>query len=211
MIAASALLAAEQVRTPGHFQWPVITLLLLVLHAYVEQARAGRWSVVLGGITFWLMDWVNEIVNGLLFHFSSFAPAWSTAGSSAYTVLIGLNVEISLMFAVMGLLALRMLPDDARQRWLGLPNRLVLAATASVACVLVELWLHHVGALQWAWADWNADHPWLIWLLGYLPFFVAAYAVHDLNCRRRQVSIVAALATAVALALYVFADLLAWI
>ncbi len=211
MIAASALLAAEQVRTPGHFQWPVITLLLLVLHAYVEQARAGRWSVVLGGITFWLMDWVNEIVNGLLFHFSGFAPAWSTAGSSAYTVLIGLNVEISLMFAVMGLLALRMLPDDARQRWLGLPNRLVLAATASVACVLVELWLHHVGALQWAWADWNADHPWLIWLLGYLPFFVAAYAVHDLNCRRRQVSIVAALATAVALALYVFADLLAWI
>ncbi len=211
MLAPSALLAAAQLRTPDHFQWPVITLLLLVLHAYVEQARAGRWNVVLGGIAFWLMDWVNEIVNGLLFHFSGFAPAWSTAGSSAYTVLIGLNVEISLMFAVMGLIATRLLPDDAQQRWFGLPNRLVLAATSSVACVLVELWLHHIGALQWAWSGWNADRPWLIWLLGYLPFFVVAYAVHDLASRRRQITVVATLATAVALALYVFGDLLAWI
>ena len=134
MIAASAAQAHALVRDASHFQWYVIPLLLLVVHAYGEQVAEKRWSVVLGGLTFWLLGWVNEIWNGLLFHFSGFAPAWGTPGSSAYVILIGLNIEISFMFAIMGLFAMRALPANRELPILGLNNRWVLASGNSVLC-----------------------------------------------------------------------------
>lgn len=211
MIAASAAQAQALVRDASHFQWYVIPLLLIVLHAYGEQVAAKRWSVVFGALTFWLLDWVNEIWNGLLFHFSGFAPAWGTPGSSAYVILIGLNIEISFMFAIMGLFAMRQLPADRHLKILGLNNRWALAMGNSVLCVLVEIWLNHIGALTWEWRGWNVGAPFLIWLIGYLPFFVVGYWVHDLGSVRRQATFVASLAGGVAICLAVFAGGLGWI
>lgn len=211
MIADSAAQAQALVRDASHFQWYVIPLLLLVIQAYGEQAAARRWNVVLAGVAFWLMDWINEIWNGLLFHFSGFAPAWGTPGSSAYVILIGLNVEITFMFAIMGLYAARMLPADAGAKIFGVNNRWVIAAANSVLCVCVELWLNHIGALTWEWPGWNAGTPWLIWLVGYIHFFVVAYLVHDMRSRRRQVAVVAGLGTTVASAMALFAGVLHWI
>ena len=211
MIAPSAAQAHALVRDASHFQWYVIPLLLLVVHAYGEQVAHKRWSVVFGGLTFWLLDWVNEIWNGLLFHFSGFAPAWGTPGSSAYVILIGLNIEISFMFAIMGLFAMRTLPADSKWRIAGLNNRWVLAGANSVLCVLVEVWLNHIGALTWEWPAWGAHAPWLIWLIGYMPFFVVGYWVHDMGSVKRQARVVACLATFVAVCLGVFAGVLGWI
>ncbi|MDO8653118.1 MAG: hypothetical protein Q7R66_13115 [Undibacterium sp.] len=211
MIATSAAEAQALVRNSSHFQWYVIPLLLMVIYAYTEQAAEKRWSVVLGGIAFWLMDWVNEIWNGLLFHFSNFAPAWGTPGNSAYVILIGLNIEISFMFAIMGLFAVRMLPLDRKLKILGINNRWFLASANSVLCVIVELWLNHIGALTWEWRGWNAGAPVLIWLIGYMPFYVVAYWVHDMPSLKRQISTVGALAASVMLGLGVFSGLLGWI
>jgi hypothetical protein len=211
MIAASAAQAQALVRDSSHFQWYVIPLLLLVIHAYGEQAAEKRWSVVLAGIAFWLMDWINEIWNGLLFHFSGFAPAWGTPGGSAYVILIGLNIEITFMFAIMGLYAVRLLPADRSLKIMGINNRWFLAAANSVLCVCVELWLNHIGALTWEWRWWNVGAPFLIWLIGYMPFFVVAYWVHDMASRSRQIAVVGGLAAVVLAGLGVFAGGLGWI
>ncbi|GAB3255162.1 hypothetical protein [Chitinimonas naiadis] len=211
MIAPSAAQAHALLRDPSHFQWHVIPILLLVIHAYGEQAAARRWSVVLGGIAFWLMDWVNEIGNGLLFHFTGYAPAWGTPGGSAYVILIGLNIEISFMFAIMGLFAVRALPADRQLKILGINNRWLIAGVSSVLCVLVELWLNHIGALTWEWPWWNVGAPLLIWLIGYLPFFAVAYWVHDMPSTRRQLTVVGGLATTVLTGLGVFGGVLGWI
>jgi hypothetical protein len=211
MIPASAAQAWSLVRDASHFSWYVIPLLLLVIHAYGEQAAARRWNVVLAGLAFWLMDWINEIWNGLLFHFSGFAPAWATPGGSAYVILIGLNIEISFMFAIMGLYAVRALPADPKLKILGLNNRWLFAAVNSVLCVFVELWLNHIGALTWEWSGWNRGAPWLIWLIGYLPFFVVAYWVHDMRSTRKQLAVVGSLACAVIAALAAFGAILHWI
>lgn len=211
MIAPYAAQAQAGVRDATHFQWYVIVLLLLVLYAYVEQAAEKRWNVVLGGLTFWLMDWVNEIWNALLLHFSGFAPAWSTAGNSAYTILIGLNIEISFMFAIMGLLAMRMLPAERKLSIFGINNRWLIAGVSSLLCVLVELCLHQLGALRWEWSGWNADAPYLIWLIGYMPFFIVGYWVHDMPSRRRQIATVATLAGTVVSALLILVGILGWI
>ena len=211
MLASSAVQAQALVRDPSHFQWYVIPLLLLVIYAYVEQAAEKRWSVVLGGLAFWLMDWINEIWNGLLFHFSGFAPAWGTPGASAYVILIGLNIEITFMFAIMGLFAVRMLPADSNLKILGINNRWVIASVNSILCVFVELWLNHIGALTWEWRGWNAGAPFLIWLVGYMPFYVVAYWVHDMRSVKRQITVVASLAGLVLAGLGLFVGVLGWI
>jgi len=211
MIAASAAKAQALLRDPSHFQWYLIPLLLLVIYAYGEQAAEKRWNVVLGGLTFWLMDWINEIWNGLLFHFSGFAPAWGAPGSSAYVILIGLNVEITFMFAIMGLFAMRTLPADRKLKILGVNNRWFFAGANSVLCVMVELWLNHIGALTWEWRWWNVGAPFLIWLIGYMPFYVAGYWVHDMPSLKRQVTVVASLAGIVLSCLGIFGGVLGWI
>lgn len=211
MLAASAVQAQSLVRDASHFQWYVIPLLLIVFYAYVEQVAQRRWNVVLAGLAFWLMDWVNEIWNALLFHFSGFAPAWGTPGNSAYVLLIGLNIEISFMFAIMGLMSVRMLPSDPGLRFFGIPNRWLLAICNSILCVMVELWLNRIGVLTWEWPWWNVRAPWLIFLIGYLPFFLVAYWVHDMASRKRQLWVVGMLAMIVVASLTLFAGILNWI
>src|SRR3546814_2009676 len=145
----SAARALSILRDPSHFAWYVIPLLLLVLYVYAQQVRARQWPVVFGGLAFWCMDWINEIWNSLLFHFTQYAPAWGAPGETAYLILIGLNVAICLMFAVMGVTSLLLLPADPRLKLLGINNRLFLAVLHSLLAVGVDCWLNAIGALTW--------------------------------------------------------------
>jgi hypothetical protein len=85
-----------------------------------------------------------------------------------------------------------------------------LAIGNSVLCVLVEIWLNHIGALTWEWSGWNVRAPWLIWLIGYMPFYLVAYWVHDMPARKQQITVVGSLAAVVLVALGVFGGL-GWI
>lgn len=209
--AASALRAQALLRDPQHFQWYLLPLLLLTLYVYAEQIRAQRGSVVLGGLAFWCMDWINEIGNALIFHFTAYAPIWATPGETAYQLLIGLNSEISLMFAVLGVAALLLLPADPRLRILGVNNRWLFAVVNSLLAVGIECLLNAAGALSWEYAYWNRGFPYLIVLFGYLPFFAMAYWVHDMTDRRRQLRTVGLLAGFVILSLTVFGGILGWL
>ncbi|WP_028008500.1 hypothetical protein [Solimonas flava] len=209
--AESAARALGLLRDPTHFKWYVIPLLLIVVYVYAEQVRARRWPVVLGGLAFWFMDWINEIWNGLVFHFTQYAPVWGAPGDTAYLILIGLNVEICLMFAVMGVSSLLLLPADPRLRILGINNRLFFAALNSALAVAVECWLNAIGALTWEYRYWNRGFPYLVFVIGYLPFFLVAYWVHDLPDTRQQLKAVAALGGVVAASLLLFGGLLGWL
>lgn len=65
--------ALSILRDPALFKWYVIPMLLLVVYVYAQQVHARRWPVVFGGLAFWLIDWINEIWNALVFHFTQFA------------------------------------------------------------------------------------------------------------------------------------------
>jgi hypothetical protein len=167
--------------------------------------------VVFAGLAVWGMDWFNEIWNGLVFHFTGHAPVWAAPDATAYLILIGLNLEICLMFAIAGVVVAKTLPADPRLPILGLPNRWVLALAASVFCVVVEVGLNAIGQLTWDWSWWNARAPWLIVVFGYLTFFVVGFWVHDMPTVRRQAATVAAIFAFDAIALAVFAGGLGWI
>jgi len=207
----SAQQALAVLRNPETFQWYVIPLFALVVYVYAVEVERRNWSLVFAGLAFWGMDWFNEIWNGLVFHFTNRAPVWGTPGDSAYVLLIGLNIEICFMFAVAGIAFGKLLPADKRLRILGIPNRIVMAVVGSIFCVFVEVLLNLVGALTWDYSFWNIGAPWLIFLIGYLPFFLVSFWVHDMECVKKKAAAVGTILGVDLLALLVFGVILGWI
>jgi hypothetical protein len=207
----AAMEAVNNLRQGSLFQWYVIPLLALVAYVYAVEVEKRNWSAVFAGLAFWGMDWFNEIWNALVFHFSGFAPVWGAPAKTAYLILVGLNIEICFMFAIAGIVFAKQLPRDPETRILGLPNRLFVAICGSIFCVAVECWLNSVGALTWEYAWWNLRVPWLIFLVGYLPFFLVSFWVYDMKSVRKQVTTVGALYAVVIASLALFGGVLGWI
>ena len=203
--------AVSILRDAGQFQWHVIPILLLVLYVYANEIERRNWNVVFAGLALFGMDWFNEILNSLVFHFTQYAPLWSAPADTAFLILIGLNIEISFNFAIMGIVVAKTLPPDPATRILGVPNRWFLAVAASAFCVGIELFLNAAGALTWDYWWWNVRMPWLILLFGYLTFFVVAFWVHDMPTLRQKVRTVGAIFAFDAVCLLVFGAWLRWI
>ncbi|WP_456469243.1 hypothetical protein [Archaeoglobus sp.] len=163
------------------------------------------------GLAFWGMDWFNEIWNALVFHFTNYAAVWMAPGKTAYLILIGLNIEISMMFAIMGIAATKVLPEDRNAKVFGLPNRIFYAVALSMACVVIEVVLNAADVLIWEYWWWNANMPFLIFLVGYLPFFLVAYWVYDMDSTRKQALTAGGILGFDALLLIIFAGFLGWI
>jgi uncharacterized BrkB/YihY/UPF0761 family membrane protein len=94
---------------------------------------------------------------------------------------------------------------------LGVPNRIFLAVANSIFCVVVEIWLNSVDALTWDWSFWNTGAPWLIFLIGYLTFFLVSFWVHDMKTIRSKAITVGAIFAVDLLAIIVFGFALNWI
>jgi hypothetical protein len=207
----SAQQALSILRDGSVFQWYVITLFALVVYVYANEIERRNWSLVFAGLAFWGMDWFNEIWNGLVFHFTHYAPVWGAPGKTAYLILIGLNIEICFMFAIAGIAFSKMLPKDKKMKIFGIPNRLLFAIVGSVFCVFVECLLNAVGALTWDYPWWNTGVPWLIFLVGYLPFFLVAFWVFDMESVRKKMITVGSILGFDVICLIVFMGILKWI
>lgn len=207
----SARLAFSILRDPSQFKWYVIPLLALLFYIYSVELEKKNWSLVFAGLAYWGMDWFNEIWNSLVFHFNGYAPVWGAPGATAFLLLIGLNIEICFMFAISGIVWCRMLPADKKKKILGLPNRWFFAIAGSIFCVLIEVLLNAAGALTWDYSWWSAGAPWLIFLIGYLPFFLVSFWVFDMKTIKSKLIAVGTIWGVVIASLIVFIPVLHWI
>jgi hypothetical protein len=198
-------------RDGSQFQWYVIPLLAFVFYVYTVEVEKRNWNLVLAGLAFWGMDWLNEIVNSLVFHFTNYAPIWGAPGKTAFLILIGLNIEIMFMFAVSGIIWSKMLLPDKKIKIFGIPNRAFIAIAGAAFCVFVEYLLNSAGALTWEYTWWNRGAPWLIFLFGYLTFFIVAFWVYDMNSLKNKLTVVGVIWTIAILALMLFIPILNWI
>jgi hypothetical protein len=201
--------AQHLLRAPGMFQWSTVTLLALVVYVYAVEVQQANWSAVLAA--FWLMDWFNEIVNALVLHFNGHAALWTVTGHSSFVILIGLTVEITLFFAVNGVVFAKLLPADRSARILGLPSRWVMSVALSLVSVGVELLLHADGVFHWYYWWWNVASFPVIVVFGYLTFYVVSFTVYYMPARLRQIQVVGGLAALDLIAGLVFGPLLGWI
>jgi hypothetical protein len=75
----------------------------------------------------------------------------------------------------------------------------------------VELFLNAVGALTWDYWWWNVRMPWLIFLFGYLTFFIVSFWVYDMSSVRRKAVTVSTIFAFDVVCLVLFAVVLKWI
>ncbi len=207
----SAAAALSILRDASQFQWYVIPLFAMVVLFYFLEVEKKNWNAIFAGLALWGTDWFFEILNALVFHFTQKAPLWGAPGDTAYLLLIGLNIEISMMFAIAGIAFTKVLPRDKKAKLLGLPNRLVCAIGFAAFCVFVEILLNLAGALTWDYPFWCARAPWLIIFAAYFPLIRVTYWVYDLETLRAKTLAVGCLYAVNVLALLVFAGILGWI
>ena len=182
-------------RDGSTFEWSTVALLAFVFYVYAVEVERRRWDILLAGLAFWFMDWFNELANSAIFHASDRAPLWTVTGDTSYLILIGLGVEISMLFLVAGIVFVKQLPADRDLKILGVPNRLFLVFAFSCLCVLVEVFLESTGYFTWEYWWWNTPFVPLIVVFGYMTFFGIAAWVYDMGeNRRRQLRVVGTLA-----------------
>lgn len=211
MLTEASQQALRILRDGSHFEWYVVPLLAFVLYVYAVEVERRNWNVIFAGLAFWGMDWFNEIVNGLVLHFSGESALWTTPGKTAYLLLVGLNIEICFMFAIAGVALAKMLPADRHMKILGLPNRWFFALANSLLCVFVEILLNRANALVWHYSWWNFPNVFFIVVFGYLTFMEVSFWVHDMEKLGNKFKTVAVILGIDGAALIVFAGWLKWI
>jgi hypothetical protein len=207
--------AAQQalsiLRDGSQFKWYVIPLFALVAYVYAVEIERKNWNLVFAGLALWGMDWFNEIWNSLVFHFNGYAPVWGAPGDTAYLILIGLNIEITFMFFILGIVFAKMLPPDKNLKIMGIPNRWFFMVVNSAFCVFVEVLLNQVNALTWDYSWWNVRAPWLIFLIGYFHFFLVSFWVYDMKSVRNKAITVGVIYAVVIAEMIIFGCVLKWI
>ena len=194
----TAATALGQLRDPTTFAWHIPFFLLVLMYFYATEIGQGRWDRVAAGLALWLADWINEILNSFVLAFTGVHALWIETGPTAFQLLVGLNIETSMLFLVFGLVYTRLLPADPAARIAGMNARWFWALQLSLFAVITEIVLNAWGHLNWHWWFW--DVPWglpLIFVFGYLWFFLVAARAHDAPtsaARWRFVGMLAAIA-----------------
>ena len=169
-------------------KWYIVPLFLILLYIIAVEFKNKNYNALLGGVALWGMDLFNEIINSIVFHATGFAPIWGTPdiGGTSLLLLIGYNLEISIQFFIMGVMACHSLPNDKRMKFLGINNRIIFVVVMAWLSVAVECFLNYSGLLTWEYSWWSRSCPWLIFVFGYCTFFSIAFFVHDLEKRKNQ-------------------------
>lgn len=202
--------ALSILRDPSLLQWYVIPLLAIAFYVYANEIERKNWNLILAGIAFWGMDWINEIINSLILHFTEFAPLWCAPGKTAYLILVGLNIEISFMFLIAGIIWTKMLHEDKNMKIWGINNRWFIIIAGSIFSVFIELLLNAADMLTWEYSWWGAKAPWLIIVFGYMTFFYVAFRVYDMKTMKQKIITVSTIYSIVLISAVLFGSL-GWI
>ena len=198
--------ALALLRNGQPFQWYVITLLALVVYVYFNEISKKNWKGVAAGLSLYMVHWFVEIVNALVQHFSGHA-LWTVPTGTAFLLLIGAGVELSLMFSIAGLVFSKLLPADPKTRLLGINNRPVFAIANAAFFSIFEIFLVKTPAFVWVYPWWGAL---TVFISVYIPFFVVSMFCHDWK-PRTQIAVIGSLFAINAAAIILFTGVLGWI
>jgi len=176
-------------------KWYVIPLLAIVFYIYTKEMKlakeSGNWNAVFAGVTIFGVDFFNETWNGWVLHFTQRSAFWTTPGDTALRTMVGWNIEIMFMFAIVGIIFYNTLTVDRKVKVLGLPEMWFWAIGYSAFCVFVECLLNMGGHLVWEYPFWYLSLKGipLIFLIGYFHFFCAAIWVITRKTMKGKISI----------------------
>ncbi|HMV81356.1 MAG TPA: hypothetical protein PKA14_25750 [Leptospiraceae bacterium] len=201
------LAALKILRSGENFQWYIIPILALVVYVYSNEAAAKNWRGIASGLCLYSIHWFFEILNGLIQHFSGHA-LWTVSAGTSYLILIGVGIEISMMFSIAGLAASKLLPEDPQEKILGINSRLFNGIANAALFSIIEIFLaKETGIFTWVYPWWGA-FP--VFITVYIPFFVPAMYCYDWD-RKKQKQFIGGMFLLDAVLLFLFVYVLKWI
>jgi hypothetical protein len=198
--------ALDILRNPETFEWYFIPLLAFVVYIYFNEISKQNWKGIAAGLSLYGVHWFFEIVNALIRHFSGHA-LWTVPTGTSYLLLIGVGAELSMMFAVAGLILSKILPEDSTLKIAGINNRILFVVGNAAFFSIFEIFLATTPAFHWVYSWWGA-FP--VFITVYIPFFAAAVLAYDAK-PRNQIIWIASVFVIDAVMMVVFAGLLRWI
>ncbi|MBD3213409.1 MAG: hypothetical protein GF311_12445 [Candidatus Lokiarchaeota archaeon] len=167
--------ALSILRDPTNFNFYIIFLLVAVLYLYFNEMNKENWNGIAAGMMLYVIHWLVEIINSIIQFFSGHA-LWTVPTGTSYLVLIGLAIELNLMFAIAGLATSKLLPEDRSEKIFGVPKMLLIGIGNAALASIIEIFLIMTPAFVWVYEWWNAL---TVFIFVYIPFFVgAAYAYY---------------------------------
>lgn len=188
--------ALEGLRDFSTLKWYIIPLLLVVIYTYAKEINkaqdTGNWNPIFAALTILGLDFFNETWNGWVMAFTQRSAVWTVPGPTALRVFVGWNIEIILMFSLMGFAYYYFLSKNQDKKILGLNEKWFFAILSTVLAVFVECILNVGGLLIWEYPWWKLSFGgiWLILLVGYFYFFAGAAIVIGLKNNRQKIAFV---------------------
>jgi hypothetical protein len=198
--------ALSILRDPSNFQWYVIPIFAFVVYIYLAEIGKKNWKGVAAGLSLYAVHWFFEIGNALIRHFSGHA-LWTVPTGTSYLLLVGVGIELSLMFAGAGLILSKLLPEDPAAKVLGINNRIFFAIANAALYSIIEIFLAATPAFVWVYPWWGAIP---VFIAVYIPFFVVSFLCYDWKPKVQR-AVIGAIFGVDAIALIVFAGILDWI
>jgi hypothetical protein len=106
--------------------------------------------------------------------------------STSFMLLIGVSWELSMMFAIAGLIMSKLLPEDPKKKILGINNRILFAVGNAAFFSVVEIFLASTPAFIWVYPWWGTIP---VFITTYIPFFLAAFLVPDRSPKFQKIFI----------------------
>lgn len=193
--------AFDSVRKTDNFNWTFIFILAVVFYIYWTEIRKKEYEVVEAGLALYGVHWLYEIMNAIIGKCTG-NPLWTVTGnSSTFVLLIGVSWELSMMFAIAGIISFKMLPKDRNKRYFakgkfkGIDCRLVGAISMSLLFALFESFLAATGegamdglqSFVWYYKWWGVIP---VFITTYVPFFLAANYVPDLQPKTKKIFLI---------------------
>ena len=188
--AAKDMVNAIAVRSTDNFNWTFIFILAVVFYVYWSEVKNKNTKAICAGFALYGVHWLYEIVNAVIGHFFGY-PLWSVSNASTtFILLIGVCWELSMMFSLAGIISWKMLPDDTSTMYFakngrkGINCRLVGAIEMALLFALFESFLAGTsnGSFIWVYKWWGV---WPVFITTYVPFFLAANYVPDMEPKKR--------------------------
>ncbi|MFA5442487.1 MAG: hypothetical protein WC286_01205 [Bacilli bacterium] len=130
------------------------------------------------------VHWLYEIANAIIGKASG-AALWTVAqDSTSFILLIGVSWELSMMFALAGVIMSKLLPEDAKKKILGINNRWLFAIGNAAFFAIFEIFLAGTPAFIWVYPWWGAIP---VFITTYIPFFLAAFLVPDTKPKTQRI------------------------
>ncbi|MDJ0785916.1 MAG: hypothetical protein QNK05_03865 [Myxococcota bacterium] len=198
--------ALSILRSLDNVHGSLVPLLALVVYVHSTEIQNRNWNGIAAGLALYAVHWLVEIVNAVIQHLSGHA-LWTVPDHTSFLILVGVGIEISLMFSIAGIIASKALPEDRSQRVLGVNARVLVVVGYAALFSILEIPLEMSPHFAWVYPWWGA-FP--VFVTEYIPFFAAAVLAHDWP-RARQKRFIGGLFALDALLLVLFGPILRWI